>query len=347
MRFEPVFTEIRMAREEDDPTLPMRQWERPLKKADWPLIVERCTAILSRQSKDLQVAAWLLEAWTRQKGWAGVEKGLALLNELCGTLWDCVHPRIDEDGDSDARVAPLQWVNESLPLTIKVHVPLVNMGARKPPRITMAEWDRLTAAELSGDVPEPSGNSDDVPVTRSEVIAKAHADKTGLHVQQLQLVRASIAHVDTLTRLLDERMGNDAPNLHTMRGVLEAAERTIVQLQAPAAQPQPAPVEEESMEEHEAMGQGPEEGDDAPAPIQYTAGGPNVRINGVRSREEAYEALEKLADFLEKTEPHSPTPYLIRRAVNWGRMPLPELMQEIMREEGDLNRMANLLGLNR
>jgi hypothetical protein len=36
---------------------------------------------------------------------------------------------------------------------------------------------------------------------------------------------------------------------------------------------------------------------------------------------------------------------LIRRAVSWGRMPLPELMQEVLREEGDLNRLFTVLGL--
>lgn len=66
---------------------------------------------------------------------------------------------------------------------------------------------------------------------------------------------------------------------------------------------------------------------------------------GWQTREQAYMALESIADFLHKTEPHSPTPYLIKRAVNWGRMPLPELMAEVIREEGDLNKLVNLLGL--
>ena len=68
MRFDPVFTEIRMAREEDDPSLPMGVWERPLKRADWALIEVRCKTVLTQQSKDLQIAAWLAEAWTRQHG---------------------------------------------------------------------------------------------------------------------------------------------------------------------------------------------------------------------------------------------------------------------------------------
>ncbi|MBC5764488.1 type VI secretion system protein TssA [Ramlibacter albus] len=345
MRFEPVFTEIRLAREEDDPSLPMRQWERPLKKADWALIVDRCTHILSKQSKDLQVAAWLTEAWTRQKGLGGLEKGLCLVRELVAQYWQGVHPRIDEDGDSDARVAPLQWLNESMPGTLRVHVVLVNMGMRKPPRITFAEWDKLTQQELSGEAAaQPAGKDDDAPVTRPEVLAKARGDKSGVHAQQLASVRESIGHIDALDKLLDGHMGVDAPNLHKLKNTLEALERVLGQFLPAAAQPEPEPAE--AMMEDEAT---PGE---APADAGLPAGGipqaaAPIRFNGVRTRDEAYQALEKLADFLEKTEPHSPTPYLIRRAVNWGKLPLPELMEEIMREEGDLNRMSTLLGLKR
>ena len=70
---------------------------------------------------------------------------------------------------------------------------------------------------------------------------------------------------------------------------------------------------------------------------------PTVHTRSWSTREQAYATLEAVADFLARTEPHSPTPYLIRRAVNWGRMSLPELMAEIQREEGDLNKLVGLL----
>jgi type VI secretion system protein ImpA len=72
---------------------------------------------------------------------------------------------------------------------------------------------------------------------------------------------------------------------------------------------------------------------------------PNLPAGPIRSRADAYKQLEIIANFLQSIEPHSPTPYLVRRAVSWGRMPLPELMQEVLREEGDLNRLFTVLGL--
>ena len=67
-----------------------------------------------------------------------------------------------------------------------------------------------------------------------------------------------------------------------------------------------------------------------------------VRIG---SRANAYVMLELAAAYLKQTEPHSPTPYLVTRAVTWGRLSLPELMQEVLREEGDLNRYFSMLGV--
>ena len=65
----------------------------------------------------------------------------------------------------------------------------------------------------------------------------------------------------------------------------------------------------------------------------------------INSREDAYRMLDAVAEYLQRTEPHSPTPYLVKRAVTWGRMSLADLMQEIVREEGDIARYFSLLGI--
>lgn len=65
----------------------------------------------------------------------------------------------------------------------------------------------------------------------------------------------------------------------------------------------------------------------------------------IRSRADAYRQLSTIADYLQKIEPHSPTPYLIRRAVAWGNMPLTDLLQELMNGSGDLVEIYRLLGI--
>jgi len=71
-------------------------------------------------------------------------------------------------------------------------------------------------------------------------------------------------------------------------------------------------------------------------------------ISGLRlsSRSDAYRLLEEIALYLQKTEPHSPTPYLIRRAIAWGEMRFDELLPELVRDQGELSEIMKLLRLD-
>jgi len=40
----------------------------------------------------------------------------------------------------------------------------------------------------------------------------------------------------------------------------------------------------------------------------------------------------KVADFFKRTEPHSPVSYKLEEAVRWGRLALPELMEEMIQD---------------
>lgn len=65
----------------------------------------------------------------------------------------------------------------------------------------------------------------------------------------------------------------------------------------------------------------------------------------IRNREEAYRLLALAADYLMRAEPHSPAPYLVRRAIAWGGMSLPQLLTELLDGDTDIARLRRLLGL--
>lgn len=67
---------------------------------------------------------------------------------------------------------------------------------------------------------------------------------------------------------------------------------------------------------------------------------------GIRDREQAYRQLEEAARFLLRTEPHSPAPYLVMRAVSWGHMSLGELLAELLPDESNVRHLHLLLGLD-
>ena len=72
----------------------------------WATVVDGAVQLLGA-TKDLQVAAWLTEAWLRTDGFPGVAAGFALMTGLVELFWDeGLHPLEDEDGIEN-RVAPL------------------------------------------------------------------------------------------------------------------------------------------------------------------------------------------------------------------------------------------------
>ncbi|MGS0743659.1 type VI secretion system protein TssA [Glaciimonas sp. GG7] len=343
-RYDAVFTEIRLLREEDDPNLPMGQWERPLKHADWQQIENRCTAMLTTHSKDLQIVVWLVESWMRQRGFIGLLHGLQMLDALLRRYWLPLHPMIDDDGDCEARLAPLEWLNESLSISVRVHAVLLVPSGGKPPHITLADWERITAQEMAAENQPDRKKSDiaTVVLTRSDIFTAAQ--QMG---PELALTGAAVCHsldyLHAIVALLGQHLKAESPNLAKLQNTLEAVGRVLLQLQ-PEEKASEMKNKQDILDSQCADDGGAALSTDL-SPAMATVPSAVVEIANWRNRSEAYATLEALADYLSEVEPHSPTPFLIRRAVNWGRMSLPEVIAEIIREEGDLSRLLNVLGI--
>jgi len=65
----------------------------------WQAIVTATVTILTEQSKDLEVTAWLLEALVHDEGYQGLNQGLTLLKDLIENFQDKLYPTIDEEGE--------------------------------------------------------------------------------------------------------------------------------------------------------------------------------------------------------------------------------------------------------
>jgi type VI secretion system protein ImpA len=338
LRYEPVYQQIREARHTDDPTLPMGDWERPLAKADWGAVASLCIDALSTRSKDFQLAAWLCEAWTHLYQIEGFRAGVALLDALAERYWDDAWPRIEE-GDSDERCAPFVWINDALAAVLTLHVPLLRIEGREPAEINLYDWQRACT------VVEGKGGQ-----LSSEEMAR-HV--RGANAERLVSMRRQLADaLDEWTVLghrLDGLLAHEAPSQGQVADALQRLSRAAVSLLGDYAPDGNAvddavPSDSADMQDMHDM---------QPLSIQHDAVAFTDRdaVNtavpadgaGIVDRSHAYRLLRLIADYLERQEPHSPTPYLLRRAVSWGQMSLAELMQEIVQEEGDLNRYLALL----
>ena len=348
-RYDPVIAQVRIARDFDDPSLPQGEWERPLKKADWSLVAELCSKTLGERSKDLQIAAWLTEAWIHLHQVDGLRAGVRLIKSLLDTYWDGVHPRQSEDGDYDARVAPLAWMNEILPLTLRLNVGLMPWPDRKPPFISLEDWTKasLLAPPKSDD--DNEAKPAETP-SREELMLVGATTATQMLLQMRESLAAAMTEWREFDAMIDKRLNKEAPSLSRVGETLGLIDRAITSLlskrQNVSAVTARAPLENAIHTEQ------PVELTKHNAELEIKSAEPGddfvdlrLATGPIRSRADAYRQLEAIANFLQSIEPHSPTPYLVRRAVSWGRMPLPELMQEVLREEGDLNRLFTVLGL--
>ena len=347
MRYDPLYLGVAQAREEDDASLPMGEWERPLKKADWKAVAASCTQLLGKRSKDFQAAAWLCEAWIHLHQMEGFLAAVDVLTGLVERFWDTAHPQID-DGDDDARVATFIWMNENLPLTLKLHVPLLHVPDRVPSAVSLADWDQALIADNQKSDDKKSNPAGGNPLTREVLTASASGENLlALITLQARLALAA-GKWDALARMLDDKMRNNPPSVARVGEMLRRIERAVVSLiDGRDPRPQTA-LPAADLPVPETIPRDEEQPVDAATPKTQTpaaAADTLPRSGAIASREDAYRMLEAVAAYLEKAEPHSPTPYLVKRAVTWGRMSLADLMQEVVREEGDIARYFSLLGI--
>ncbi len=358
MRYERAFMETAKLREEDDLNLPMGEWERPMVKADWRKVAQACVGLLGEDTKDFQIAGWLVDAWIRTARMEGLSAGSALLAGLAENFWDEAWPAID-DGDTDRRVSPFVWLNTNLPLTLKLNIVLLPSALHRATAITLLDWERAATADdaksVEGEVP-----------TRREIRDSVKlADGDWLHALVSHAERA-LADLERLSRFLDEQLKQESPSLSKLTGTIDAirlaAQSLLQELPAPVAA---APADATNGATNDSSGDGLTNAAQADAPsgshaaaaalagagASHAANAANAAASAqqasttISDRAQAYESLVALADYLQAVEPHSPTPYLIRRAVQLGQMGLPEMVREVTATAGSLDKFFELLGI--
>lgn len=117
LRYSPVYADITEARRAEDP-LQLGDSKREIKTADWDKVIAVAVEALTQKTKDLQIAAWLTEAFIKTEGFGGLGTGLKILNGFLRDSWEYVFPQI-EDGDLDFRAAPIEFMNEKLWVSVK------------------------------------------------------------------------------------------------------------------------------------------------------------------------------------------------------------------------------------
>jgi type VI secretion system protein ImpA len=304
-------------------------------RAEWKKVLELAPDAIAEESKDIEVAAWLTEALVRQHGFAGLRDGFRLMRELAESFWDGLYPLPDEDGLA-TRLASLAGLNgeesEGVIIAPIAGVPITEPGSVEP--LTLIDFRRASDLEQVADPDKRAQRIEQGAVTVPAFEKAVRETPREFYTALQEDLDESAAEFEKLCAVLDEECGRDsnghsqAPPSSTIREALETARRD---LRGIVGRIYPSDDDAGADQDGTAM-----------VAVGYRAVGPG---SAVRTREDAFRALLQVAEYFKRTEPHSPVAYALEQAVRWGRMPLPELLTELVPEPSAREQIFKIVGI--
>jgi len=307
--------------------------------ADWKAVTTPAIKAIGESSKDLEIAAYLIEGLCRTHGFGGLRDGFKLARELVERFWDTLYPTPDEEGIA-TRVAPLTGLNgddaEGTLIAPINRIPITDSPSQG--RLTYSHYMQAAA---TGRILDPEQKEERIKAgaMHMELIQKAVADTPASFYHDayadLNLALEEFAGLGTA---LENAAGSTAPPTSAIRGALTNvldAIKDVARAKLPVA---PPPASEETESEGGSDGGGSSDG----TPSDGRGG---ERLPTIRNRDDALYAITVLAEYFRRTEPHSLIPYALEQAVRWGRMSIPDLFAELIPDNNPREALFKQVGI--
>jgi type VI secretion system protein ImpA len=283
--------------------------------AEWRTVSELAQVSLARHSKDLEIAAWLMESLVRLEGFAGLDLGFRLVEGLVDRYWPDLHS-VDQD-DACGKVSPLAGLNgiggEG---TLIQPIRMISLVPGRPFG-NFCLWEHQVARR------DPSGEAATA-LARDLAAAGPQVLREGQ-----RLARAAFDQFLSLTATLEDVCGADAPPSSNTRNILgEVADAYRALLGDPPPEADLAVTDESNT-----------------AAPEHEADLAEHGVREIRTREQAFAELLRIASFFRKAEPHSPISYAIETLVARGRMNFIDLLEELLPDAGSRNQFLQIAGI--
>lgn len=341
LSFSDLFDQIKEARREDAPYLSQGDWQAELKKADWDEVIRLSSDGLTHQCKDLRLVAWLCEGLAHKYEFEGIAFGLSVCEAILREFWADLFPALDED--IEVRSERLAWMNNtlagiaySLPLTQDPAYGLIHHDeSLMVDNLGRQSDDAIGTAIAEGKITSEMFNRSAVLTSNDHLHARfVAADEciqacSRLQAQVDQVFEEDVPHFLKLEETL-VRVSMLAKQLLAQRGegAIPVAARVAVSAPAKTVRDDRVPSI------------------DPPVSLPATSAVSPLRVVPL-TREEAFTQLRGVVQFFKQTEPHSPVPMLIERAIRWGDMPLETWLSDVIKDGGVLEGIREVLGTQR
>ena len=300
---------------------------------NWRKVAETATELLGK-TKDLRVAAWLARAELANRGLPGLADGLKLIATLLETFWETLYPLLDRDEGDDpierlnvlANLAPdpsQSYGSPSAEALLRTLRGTTIVESREVGRFTVRDLDYVL-----GRMTPPAGQ------TAPAAGLLAAAWKTGdaaANQQRRDGIAVGQASVQAIVKLFADHSGQ-RPNLDLLQQTFRLVGEFYAEQDAQAA-----------AEAGDGAGDAAEGGSDELGGAG--GGGKSPRSGGLASRADAVRILQQVAVFLRKSEPSSPAPMFVDRAVKLLQMDFNAIVKELMPDSRDRIEMLGGISL--
>ncbi|WP_366657433.1 type VI secretion system protein TssA [Fodinicurvata sp. EGI_FJ10296] len=309
---------------------------------EWRAILELAPNVLTTQAKDLEVAAWYIEALARGYGFAGLRDGFELSRRLVEEFWDGLYPEPDEDG-IETKVAPFSGLNgEGGDGTLIQPIRKILLSDGEVP---FAAWQYEQALEISKIVDEEKRTRrvEGGAMTMDGIEASVRETPPTFFRDLLDDIQAAIDAFKALADAFDAAAGPDAPPTSNIRNLMQSVQgiaASVSRDRLPAADSGAGEAAADA-----AAGDGAAASGGSAGAGVAQGGGTAVPTGAVQSREQAFQVLAKIADYFRTNEPHSPISYSLDDLVRRGRMSFPDLLAELMDDADARRRLLTSAGI--
>jgi type VI secretion system protein ImpA len=329
-----TFAKLEEMRQEIDPAIDPGG---TAKRSDWAGVVKLASEALSTKSKDLELAAILTQGLVVEEGLPGLLTGLRLVKGMVTDFWETVHPGWDEGEIIEPiRARSLSWLGSSKDFLRAIKgIPLsAPIGSESYSWFDYEQSQRVDKAAIQAD----QGPFHELVAAGFISGEQWRGSLAGTPPERMEAVLTGLTDcltgLEELNQACEEHFEDDSPYLLDLRNLLEEIHQYLEQFQtssAGAGAPGPAVAQGQPTAQVQAAAVAPAGAAGSPGPIA--------------SRDDAYRRLREVAEYLRRTEPHSPVPPLLDRAVRWGNMTFEKLFEDVVKNKDAQNQTRDLLGL--
>jgi len=320
LRYERIYDQIKEARIEEDESIPSGDWQRTVKRADYALVIKLAGEALATKSKDLQLAAWLTEAYVKREGIGLIAPCFKLMQDLQEQFWDTLYPEI-EDGDAGMRAVPVEFAANRVAAILR-EAPVTRDGLNyyqyKDSRAVGYEAD----TEYSDAKREARERAIKDGKPTAEEFDKAFASTPkSFYVNLEEAIQSSTEMLETLQIFCEEKYGDDGPAFGKLRSSLEEVGQVIGSLLNEKRKLEPDAVVTVAEEEPESE---PEVAAEVESVAETVTVAKTKKGKSVSAEpadwDDAISRVQACAQFLQKDRPASPVAYLLQASVRLGEM---------------------------